>query len=88
MIKPYLEQLETWLEEKNLAELDKVEWKVRQDLRKWGSISDEMDKDKGSWLWGQPLAVAVHKEYKKLKALVKRIDAMYKKLEKPPKEKF
>lgn len=77
MSKPFLEQLQEWVETKNFSELDKCEWKVSQMLRQWGSLAEEM-KDKASWLHNEPLALACVKELKLLKKLVKQIDAAYK----------
>jgi quinol monooxygenase YgiN len=45
-----------------------------------------MEEDKSSFLWTDPMALAVHKELKKLKALVKRVDTLYKKTDKQNKK--
>ena len=48
-------------------------------LKNFGRVATEMDENESSFLWKDPMALAVHKELKKLKALVKRVDTLYKK---------
>ena len=79
MSKPFLEQLELWIEEKNFVELDKCEFKVAEMLRNYGRVASEMDEDTSSFLWKDSMALAIYKELKKLKTLVKKVDTIYKK---------
>lgn len=79
MSKPFLEQLEGWIDLEDFAELDKCEFKVAEMLKNFGRVASEMDENESSFLWKDPMALAVHKELKKLKALVKRVDTLYKK---------
>lgn len=86
MSKPFLEQLEGWIDLEDFAELEKCEFKVAEMLRNYGRVATEMDENKSSFLWQDSMALAVHKELKKLKALVKRVDALYKKKAKDEKD--
>jgi hypothetical protein len=79
MSKPFLEQLEGWIDLEDFVELEKCEFKVAEILRNYGRVAAEMDKNESSFLWKDPMALAVHRELKKLKALVKRVDVLYKK---------
>jgi uncharacterized protein YlbG (UPF0298 family) len=79
MSKPFLEQLELWIEEKNFVELDRCEFKVAEMLRNYGRVAAEMEEDKSSFLWTDTMALAIYKELKKLKTLVKKVDVVYKK---------
>lgn len=87
MSKPFLEQLEGWIDLEDFVELEKCEFKVAEMLRNYGRVVAEMEADKSSFLWQDPMALAVHKELKKLKALVKRVDTLYKKKAKDEKRK-
>lgn len=82
MSKPFLELFESWIDLEDFAELDKCEFKVAEMLRNYGRVAAEMDEDASSFLWKDTMALAVHKELKKLKTLVKRVDALYKKRKK------
>jgi len=86
MSKPFLEQLELWIEEKNFVELEKCEFKVAEMLRNYGRVASEMDEDTSSFLWKDSMALAIYKELKKLKTLVKKIDVIYKKRPKDEKQ--
>ena len=88
MTKPFLEQLESWIDLEDFVELEKCEFKVAEMLRNYGRIVAEMDADKSSFLWQDPMALAVYKELKKLRALVKRVDALYRKREKRDSKKL
>jgi len=79
MSKPFLEQLESWIDLEDFVELERCEFKVAEMLKNYGRVVAEMEEDKSSFLWQDPMALAVHKELKKLKALVKRVDTLYKK---------
>jgi hypothetical protein len=79
MSKPFLEQLESWIDLEDFVELEKCEFKVAEMLKNFGRVATEMDENESSFLWKDPMALAVHKELKKLKALVKRVDTLYKK---------
>lgn len=79
MSKPFLEQLEGWIDLEDFVELEKCEFKVAEMLKNFGRVATEMDENESSFLWKDPMALAVHKELKKLKALVKRVDTLYKK---------
>lgn len=79
MSKPFLEQLESWVDLEDFVELEKCEFKVSEMLRNYGRVATEMDENESSFLWKDPMALAVHRELKKLKALVKRVDTLYKK---------
>ena len=79
MSKPFLEQLEGWIDLEDFVELEKCEFKVAEMLKNFGRVATEMDENESSFLWKDPMALAVHKEPKKLKALVKRVDTLYKK---------
>lgn len=87
MSKPFLEQLESWIDLEDFVELEKCEFKVAEMLRNYGRVAGEMEADKSSFLWQDSMALAVHKELKKLKALVKRVDTLYKKKAKDEKRK-
>lgn len=88
MSKPFLEQLESFIDLEDFVELEKCEFKVTEMLRNYGRIAAEMDTDKSSFLWQDPMALAVYKELKKLKVLVKRVDSLYKKRKKRDSEKL
>lgn len=79
MTKPFLEQLENWIDLEDFVELEKCEFKVAEMLKNFGRVAAEMDASESSFLWKDPMALAVHKELKKLKALVKRVNTLYKK---------
>ena len=79
MSKPFLVLLESWIDLEDFVELEKCEFKVAEMLRNYGRVAAEMDASESSFLWKDPMALAVHKELKKLKALVKRVDTLYKK---------
>jgi hypothetical protein len=79
MSKPFLEQLEGWIDLEDFVELERCEFKVAEMLKNYGRVVAEMEEDKESFLWQDSMALAVHKELKKLKALVKRVDTLYKK---------
>jgi hypothetical protein len=79
MSKPFLEQLEGWIDLEDFVELERCEFKVAEMLKNYGRVVAEMEEDKSSFLWQDSMALAVHKELKKLKALVKRVDTLYKK---------
>jgi hypothetical protein len=79
MSKPFLEQLESWVDLEDFVELERCEFKVAEMLKNYGRVVAEMEEDKSSFLWQDSMALAVHKELKKLKALVKRVDTLYKK---------
>ena len=79
MSKPFLEQLESWIDLEDFVELEKCEFKVAEMLKNFGRVATEMDENESSFLWKDPMALAVHKELKKLKALAKRVDTLYKK---------
>jgi quinol monooxygenase YgiN len=55
-------------------------------LKNYGRVTKEMDENKESFLWNDAMALAIHKELKKLKALVKRVDTLYKKTAKQKKK--
>jgi len=73
-MKPFLEQFEQWIATKNVDELKKCEFVVAEKLKNWGRLVDEMESDKASFLWNEPLALAVKSELKKLKSLIKKIN--------------
>jgi hypothetical protein len=79
MSKPFLEQLESWIDLEDFVELERCEFKVAEMLKNYGRVVAEMEEDKESFLWKDSMALAIHKELKKLKALVKRVDTLYKK---------
>jgi hypothetical protein len=79
MSKPFLEQLESWIDLEDFVELERCEFKVAEMLKNYGRVVAEMEEDKSSFLWQDSMALAVHKELKRLKALVKRVDILYKK---------
>jgi hypothetical protein len=79
MSKPFLEQLESWIDLEDFVELERCEFKVAEMLKNYGRVASEMDEDSSSFLWNDSMALAIHKELKKLKALVKRVDTLYKK---------
>lgn len=79
MTKPFLEQLENWIDLEDFVELEKCEFKVAEMLKNFGRVAAEMDANESSFLWKDPMALAVHKELKKLKALVKMVNTLYKK---------
>ena len=79
MSKPFLVLLESWIDLEDFVELEKCEFKVAEMLRNYGRVAAEMEASESSFLWKDPMALAVHKELKKLKALVKRVDTLYKK---------
>ena len=79
MSKPFLEQLESFIDLEDFVELGRCEFKVAEMLRNYGRVVAEMEEDKESFLWQDSMALAIHKELKKLKALVKRVDTLYKK---------
>jgi len=79
MSKPFLEQLESWIDLEDFVELQRCEFKVAEMLKNYGRVVAEMEEDKSSFLWNDSMALAIHKELKKLKALVKRVDTLYKK---------
>jgi hypothetical protein len=79
MSKPFLEQLESWVDLEDFVELERCEFKVAEMLKNYGRVVAEMEEDKESFLWKDSMALAIHRELKKLKALVKRVDTLYKK---------
>jgi hypothetical protein len=79
MSKPFLEQLEGWIDLEDFVELERCEFKVAEMLKNYGRVVAEMEEDKSSFLWQDSMALAVQRELKKLKALVKRVDTLYKK---------
>jgi hypothetical protein len=79
MSKPFLEQLESFIDLEDFVELERCEFKVAEMLKNYGRVVAEMEEDKESFLWQDSMALAIHKELKKLKALVKRVDTLYKK---------
>jgi uncharacterized coiled-coil DUF342 family protein len=86
MSKPFLEQLESWIDLEDFVELQRCEFKVAEMLKNYGRVTKEMDENKESFLWNDAMALAIHKELKKLKALVKRVDTLYKKTAKQKKK--
>lgn len=82
MARPFLEQLEGWIETENFIELDRCEFKVSEMLRNYGRVVDEMEADKTSFLWKDNFALAIRAELKKLRSLVKLADKAYKRKEK------
>ena len=40
-------------------------------LKEWEKYYNEMERDKGSSLWGEPLFVSIHKEYRAIRSLLK-----------------
>jgi hypothetical protein len=86
MKQPFLEQLESWIDTEDFVELQRCEFKVAEMLKSYSRVVTEMEEDKSSFLWTDPMALAVHKELKKLKALVKRVDTLYKKTDKQNKK--
>jgi hypothetical protein len=86
MSKPFLEQLEGWIDLEDFIELQRCEFKVAEMLKNYGRIVAEMEEDKESFLWKDSMALAIHKELKKLKALVKKVDILYKKTVKQKKK--
>jgi len=79
MSKPFLVLLESWIDLEDFVELERCEFKVAEMLRNYGRVAAEMDGNESSFMWSDPMALAVYKELKKLKALVKRVDTLYKK---------
>ena len=69
MIKPFLEQLEYWIDTEDFIELQRCEFKVAEMLNSYSRVVREMEEDKSSFMWTDPMALAVHKVLKKLKAL-------------------
>ena len=86
MSKPFLEQLESWIDLEDFVELQRCEFKVAEMLKNYGRVVAEMEGDKDSFLWDDTMALAIHKDLKKLKALVKRVDTLYKKTAKQKKK--
>jgi hypothetical protein len=78
MTRPFLEQLEGWIETENFIELDRCEFKVSEMLRNYGRVVAEMDEDETSFLWKDNFALAIRAELKKLRSLVKLADKAYK----------
>jgi hypothetical protein len=79
MVRPFLEQLEGWIDAENFDELDKCEFKVVEMLRNYGRVVTEMEGDKASSLWNDSFALAIRAELKKLRTLVRLADKAYKK---------
>ncbi len=77
-MKPFLTQLQGWLEATNFDELDKCEWAVAQRLRQWGRVVSQMETDPACELNKKSWAIALRSEYNQLRKLVKRIDRLYK----------
>ena len=86
MSKPFLEQLESFIDLEDFVELQRCEFKVAEMLKNYGRVVTEMEGDKDSFLWNDTMALAIHKDLKKLKALVKRVDTLYKKTAKQKKK--
>jgi hypothetical protein len=79
MVRPFLEQLEGWIDAENFDELGKCEFKVVEMLRNYGRVVTEMEGDKASPLWNDSFALAIRAELKKLRTLVRLADKAYKK---------
>lgn len=77
MKQTFLEMLDEWITTANFKELDNCCFKVREALRNWGRVVREMEEDKGSFLWKDPFALAVMKEYKVLLKLDKKAEKLY-----------
>lgn len=88
MSKPFLEQLESFIDLEDFTELQKCEFKVAEMLKNYGRVAAEMDADKDSFMWNDAFAMAIYKELKKLKSLVKRVDSLYKKRDKRDSKKL
>jgi len=73
----FLEMLDEWVTTANFVELNACAFKIREMLKNWGRIVDEMEADKGSFLWKDSFALAIHKEHKQLLKLVKRARKLY-----------
>ncbi len=73
----FLEMLDEWITTANFVELDGICWKVQEALRNWGRVVSEMEADKGSFLWKDPFALAVRKEYNILLKLDKKAAKLY-----------
>ena len=86
MSKPFLEQLESFIDLEDFVELQRCEFKVAEMLKNYGRVVAEMEEHKDSFLWNDTMALAIHKDLKKLKALVKRVDTLYKKTAKQKKK--
>ena len=82
MARPFLEQLEEWIDAENFIELDRCEFKVAEMLRNYGRVVAEMEDDKESFLWKDNFALAIRAELKKLRTLVKLADKAYKRKDK------
>lgn len=76
--RPFLEQLEEWINEDNFKELDTCEFKVKEMLKNFGRVEAEMEEDKSSFLWKEPMALAIVRDIKKLRVLCKKADKAYK----------
>lgn len=74
----FIDQLALWASESNFEELNRCEFKVVEMLRNWGRVATEMEVDKESFLWKEPLALAVQKDLRRLKAAIKKVDKVYK----------
>jgi hypothetical protein len=66
-----------WITTANFEELDKCCFKVQEALKNWGRVVQEMEADKGSFLWRDPFALAIMKEYKVLLKLNKKAAKLY-----------
>ena len=75
----FLEMFDEWITTANFTELDRCVFKVQEALRNWGRVVDEMESDKGSFLWKDPFALAVRKEYNILLKLDKKAAKLYEK---------
>jgi hypothetical protein len=73
----FLEMLDEWITTANFTEINACAFKVREMLKNWGRVVDEMEADRGSFLWKDPFALAIHKEHKQLLKLVKKARKLY-----------
>ena len=77
MRQTFLEMFDEWITTANFEELDKCCFKVQEALKNWGRVVNEMEADKGSFLWRDPFALAIMKEYKALLKLDKKAGKLY-----------
>jgi len=83
----FLEMFNEWVTTANFTELNACAFKVRECLKNWGRVVEEMEADKESFLWKDSFALAIRKEYNELQRLVKKARKLYgkKKTKRSPK---